>query len=89
MKNLIKRRCISCRELKNRDEMIKITKFNDDLIINPSSKTMGRSAYVCNNEECIKKMIKSKGIKRNLKFNNDTLIKQAENEILQNFNGSN
>ena len=89
MKNLIKRRCISCRELKNRDEMIKITKFNDDLIINPSSKITGRSAYVCNNEECIKKMIKSKGIKRNLKFNNDTLIKQTENEILQNISGSN
>ena len=69
--------------------MIKITKFNGDLFINPNSKTTGRSAYVCNNEECIKKMIKSKGIKRSLKYNNNTVIKQAEAEVIEKFNVSN
>ena len=86
MKNEIKRRCISCRQTKDRKEMIKITRIEDELIINPDSKKFGRSAYVCKNEECIKKMIKSKGIKRNLKFNNDNVIKQIEDKILNSFN---
>lgn len=89
MKNEIKRRCISCRELKNREEMIKITRYENHLIVEPDSKTMGRSAYICKNDECIKKMVKSKGIKRNLKFNNDVVIKQTEEKIIQKFSGLN
>lgn len=89
MKNEIKRRCISCRQIKDREKMIKITKVEDELIINPDSKTFGRSAYVCKNEECIKKMIKSKGIKRSLKYNNNGLIKQIEDKISNQINGLN
>lgn len=89
MKNEIKRRCISCKELKNREEMIKITRYENHLIVEPDSKTMGRSAYVCKNDECIKKMVKSKGIKRSLKFNNDVVIKQTEEKIIQKFSGLN
>lgn len=89
MKNEIKRRCISCRELKNREEMIKITRYENHLIVEPDSKTMGRSAYICKNDECIKKMVKSKGIKRSLKFNNDVVIKQTEEKIIQKFSGLN
>lgn len=89
MKNEIKRRCISCKELKNREEMIKITRYENHLIVEPDSKTMGRSAYICKNDECIKKMVKSKGIKRSLKFNNDVIIKQTEEKIIQKFSGLN
>lgn len=89
MKNEIKRRCISCKELKNREEMIKITRYENHLIVEPDSKTMGRSAYICKNDECIKKMVKSKGIKRSLKFNNDVVIKQTEEKIIQKFSGLN
>ena len=87
MKNIVKRKCISCKELKNREEMFKVTCFENSLVLNPNSKQTGRSAYVCKNEECFKKMIKSKGLKRALKFNNDNIIKEIETKILNDING--
>lgn len=89
MKNLVTRKCIGCQTLKNREELIKITLYEGDLIINPNSKTFGRSCYVCRDIECIKKMIKSKGIKRALKYNNDVVIQGVHNKLLEEFSGSN
>lgn len=82
MKNPVIRKCKSCNELKNRDLMIKITLNNNNLYFNPDSKTVGRSVYVCKNTECIKALIKKKGIKRGLKYNNDEKIKEIENILL-------
>ena len=82
MKNNVIRKCAGCKELKNRDDLIKITLKDSSLFINPDSKTMGRSVYVCKNESCIKAFIKTKGIKRSLKFNNDEAVKKTEAELL-------
>ena len=55
----IKRKCISCGESKNRNEMIKITKeyASGNVVIEPNSKTFGRSAYLCYNHDCINKAL--------------------------------
>lgn len=80
----IKRLCQACRKEFNRDEMIKITKLdNETLKINPNSFELGRSAYVCNNLECIKTLIKKKRIKSALKFNNLEEISKIEQELLK------
>lgn len=81
MKNLIIRKCFGCKTLKNREEMVKITLSNGKLYINPNSKITGRSVYVCKNETCIKNFIKSKGIKRGLKFNDNKEIEKIENAL--------
>ena len=58
------RLCQSCRKKINRDELIKITKINDETLkINPKSSELGRSLYVCKNLDCIKNLIKKKRIK--------------------------
>ena len=56
----ILRKCIVCRELKNREKMLKITKRYDtkDLVINPNSKIFGRSVYLCYNRTCIEGALK-------------------------------
>ena len=52
--NEIKRKCQGCLSLINRDELIKITKLADGTLkINPNSKELGRSVYVCKNSECM------------------------------------
>lgn len=85
----IKRLCQACRKEFERDEMIKITKINNETLkINPNSKELGRSAYVCNNLECIKTLIKKKRIKSALKFNNLEEISKIEQELL-NINSQN
>lgn len=83
MKNKVLRKCRGCNLIQNRENMIKITLYNDELYINPNSKITGRSVYVCKNSDCIKMLIKNKGIKKALKFSDDKKIKAAEELIMQ------
>lgn len=55
----IKRKCVGCGQIKNREELIKITRRNTDgeVVINPDSKIFGRSAYLCYNHDCINKAL--------------------------------
>ena len=68
-KNL--RKCIACGELKPREDMIKITKEHstENVVVNPNSKTFGRSAYLCYNQSCIEKALKKNKLNRVLKTN--------------------
>ena len=65
-----KRKCISCGEIKPKSELIKITKEHTSgkLVVQPDSKTFGRSVYLCYNESCINTAVK-KGVNKLLKTN--------------------
>lgn len=78
----IKRKCQGCLKLFNRDELIKITKLpNGTLKINPNSKELGRSVYLCKNVECLKVFIKKKKLKTALKYSNMDEILKIEEEL--------
>ena len=66
-----KRKCLGCGEIKPREKLIKITKeFNQgEVVLNPDSKTFGRSVYLCYNQSCIEKAFKKNKISRILKTN--------------------
>ena len=49
-KNPVLRMCISCRKTYDRKNLLKITKDHKKGII--FDKGMGRSAYICNSQEC-------------------------------------
>ena len=74
------RKCQACLKIKDRNEMIKITKLpNGNLKVNPSSKELGRSVYVCKNSDCVKVFIKKKKLKTALKYSNmDEILKTEE-----------
>ena len=63
--------------MKPRNKMIKITKehLSGNLIINPDSKTFGRSAYLCYNQNCIEQALKKKKLNKILKTNIDIDLK--------------
>ena len=63
------RKCIGCFELKNRDEMIKITREheNKNIFINPNSKIFGRSVYLCYNKSCVQNALKKNKLTKFLK----------------------
>jgi len=67
MKNL--RKCVGCGELKPREDMIKITKEHStsEVVLNPNSKTFGRSAYLCYNLSCAELAFKKNKIRKILK----------------------
>ena len=65
------RKCIACGEFKPREDMIKITKeySTNELVVNPNSKTFGRSAYLCYNQDCIEQAFKKSRLNKVLKTN--------------------
>ncbi len=64
-----KRQCASCREIKNKEDLIKITKNfeTDEIQLNQQNEIQGRSVYLCKNEECIEKAFKKNRIEVLLK----------------------
>lgn len=66
---MTERRCVSCWQVKDRQELIKITADNSsgDVIINPNSVTFGRSAYLCYNRSCIEAAFKKNKLAKHLK----------------------
>ncbi len=63
------RKCIGCGKIKNRDEMIKVTKDYkaNTLVVNGDSSTFGRSAYLCYNKSCVENAFKKKYLQKVLK----------------------
>ena len=56
-KKLPLRMCISCRELKEKRNLLRIVKNSEGKIfLDYSSKASGRGAYICDNPDCIKRL---------------------------------
>ncbi len=66
---MISRKCVGCGEIKNREDMIKITKEHstNSLVINGNPKVFGRSAYLCYNNTCIENAFKKNKLQKILK----------------------
>ncbi len=65
MKKMPQRTCMGCNAKKDKKELIRIVKNNQNIInIDKTGKQEGRGAYICNNVECLEKAIKSKRIER-------------------------
>ena len=68
-----KRKCVGCGQLKPREELLKITKEHSSgkIVIEPSSKIFGRSAYFCYNKNCKELALKKNKLNRALKTSED------------------
>ena len=59
------RTCMACNQQKEKKELLRIVKSKDgDIEVDLTGKKNGRGAYICNNEECLNKIIKSKRLER-------------------------
>ena len=80
MKKQPQRTCMGCNEKKSKKEFIRIVKNKESEIkIDRTGKQEGRGAYICDNIECLEKVIKSKRLERTL----DTKISQEIYESLR------
>lgn len=73
------RKCVGCNERKAKFNLIRIVYNKDTGIISmdKNGKANGRGAYICPDENCLKKVIKSKSIER-------ALNKSVSEEIYEN-----
>ena len=59
------RTCMACNEQKEKQELLRIVKPKEGNIeIDLTGKKSGRGAYICKNEECLNKVIKTKRLER-------------------------
>ena len=65
MKRQPQRTCMGCNEKKDKKDLIRIVKNkNGEISIDRTGKQEGRGAYICDNIECLEKVIKTKRIER-------------------------
>lgn len=75
MKNLPKRTCIGCNEVKLKKELIRVVKNKEgEISIDKTGKANGRGAYLCDDIKCLEKAIKTKRLERSFEI-------QISNEI--------
>jgi len=67
------RQCIACRSKKNKNQLIRLSKINDKIVIN---NNVGRGVYVCKNSECINLLENRNLLNRAFKYNANNENKQ-------------
>lgn len=64
-KKIPMRQCLGCREMKPKSELCRIVRSPEGVIsIDSKGKLPGRGAYICPDEGCLKKAVKSRGLER-------------------------
>ena len=59
------RTCMGCNNPKEKQELLRIVKSKEgDISVDLTGKKNGRGAYICKDEECLKKLQKSKRLDR-------------------------
>ena len=80
------RTCIVCRTKGKREDFFRITRKLNDIFLDLSYKSDGRSAYVCKDMKCICLLTKKKSLnyafKKNISLDNyDIIISEMKNII--------
>ncbi len=65
MKKQPQRTCMGCNQKKDKKELIRIVKNkNNEISVDRTGKKEGRGAYICDDVNCLDKLIKSKRLER-------------------------
>lgn len=65
MKSQPQRTCMGCNSKKNKKDLIRIVKNKENQIsIDRTGKKEGRGAYLCDDIQCLEKVIKSKRLEK-------------------------
>lgn len=85
VKKIPLRKCAGCGEMKPKKDMMRIIRNEEqEVMVDLSGKKNGRGAYICQNEECLKKAHKNKGLERSLKMSvSDEIYEQLKKEMNQ------
>jgi uncharacterized protein len=83
VKKLPQRMCAGCIEMKPKKELIRIVRNKEgEISIDLIGKKPGRGAYICKNEECLTKAVKTKRLEKNLEVKiSDEIYNKLKEEI--------
>lgn len=88
-KKIPMRQCIGCREMKPKQELIRVVRPPEgELTVDFRGKMNGRGAYLCPDAACLKKAVKSRALERALEVPvPETLYAALEAQMEGNGNG--
>ena len=65
MKKQPQRTCMGCNQKKDKKNFIRIVKNNqNEILVDRTGKKDGRGAYICDDINCLEKVVKSKRLER-------------------------
>ncbi len=65
IRKIPERTCMGCNSQKAKNDLLRIVKSKEGTIeVDTTGKKSGRGAYICKDEECLNKLIKSKRLQR-------------------------
>lgn len=79
------RQCVGCGEMKSKKDMMRVLRSAEgEICLDVTGKKNGRGAYLCKQEDCLRKARKNKGLERSFKTGipdevYDALEKEFEN----------
>ena len=75
MKKIVQRMCTGCNSKKDKKELIRIVlNKSGEITIDKTGKAEGRGAYICDNIECLEKLIKTKRLEKSFEVKIDEEI---------------
>ena len=87
-KKIPMRQCLGCREMKQKKELIRVVRAPDGSVsLDIKGKSPGRGAYVCPDEQCLKKAVKSRALERALEVKIPEDIYKMLGERTEELNG--
>lgn len=77
------RKCTGCNQMKPKQELVRVVRSPDgEVSLDLTGKKPGRGAYVCRNEECLKKARKAKRLERAFSLAiSDEIYEKMEEEM--------
>ena len=83
VKKIPERMCVICRQMKSKNELVRIVNSNGEVIVDQTGKLNGRGVYLCRCKECITKALKSKGFVKQHGFSLQGVMQELEKLIEQ------
>ena len=83
MKKRPERTCIICNRPNEKQNLLRIVKSKENIVsVDLSGNMPGRGAYICKNEDCIEKMIKTNKLSKSLKTEIQTEVYEKIREVI-------
>lgn len=84
MKHIPMRMCVSCREMRPQNELIRLVRDMEtgEVKFDMEKKLFGRGAYICKSMDCIHLAAKKRGLERHFKCAVPAQIYKAAEELI-------
>ncbi len=83
-KKIPERMCVSCREMKEKNQLLRLVNTGEQIVVDLTGKLSGRGVYICRCKACVQKAYKNKGFSKVNGFSiTEELLDQLEKIIEQ------